>query len=769
MAAGVTLGFLKYVLGLDSITFRKGMTAAERDLVKLQKSFEKKGQQLASMGKSLTVGLTLPIAGIAAAGIREAQETQQAMGQVNAALASMGPVAGRTADQLKRAADALELKSTFEADEILRKITANMLTFGNVSGQAFDRAQQAAVDLATRMGTDLQSAALLVGKALNDPTKGMTALGRAGIQFSSDQKQAIKAMVEGGNAAGAQAIILGELERQFKGSAAAAANTDPLNQANKAWKQMAETVGQALLPILPVIRDAIVSITTAFTSLSPETQRWILIAAAGAAAIGPLLIGLGTLVTLAASSAPLVAALGTAFGLLGPATATAGTAAAAAGGSMAALTPILIPLAAAVAGVYLAYQNWDKIAPFIDGVVQRTTQASSDINAKLKVITDGANALDQRMGIPSKDQFISKIIADVQGGVAKIDAALAAIQSAAAKFDAAVVQAFRSAGASVQSMVANVTAWLMKLQVPFNWVVEKTKAVANAFYDMANKVVFNSYVPDMVDGIAAEMARLDAVLVKPAAAATTKTAEAFRALQERVGGLLARLFPEQATNLQFNKDLQDLRAYADQARWSLEQLEEATNRLRSATFNLQDTPLSVTQTPTDAPETMPIDWEQVGRLADQTMPKIVDQTNQWTQLLGDIGTQLLPRLVDDLLRVADGSMKLKDVWKDLLAMGLQLFANAIAPGGGGFNFGGFRAAGGPVVSGTSYLVGERGPEIFQASSSGRIHSSSDSRSMLRSGGGRGGVTMNVYTNDADSFRRSESQTTRQVRRRLGVA
>jgi hypothetical protein len=45
--AGVTLGFLKYVLGLDTLTFRKGMTEAERDLVKLQKSFEKRGQQLA--------------------------------------------------------------------------------------------------------------------------------------------------------------------------------------------------------------------------------------------------------------------------------------------------------------------------------------------------------------------------------------------------------------------------------------------------------------------------------------------------------------------------------------------------------------------------------------------------------------------------------------------------------------------------------------------------------------------------------------------------
>jgi hypothetical protein len=81
MAAGVVLGYLKYVLGFDSIAFRKGMSDAERELVARQKSFIKQGEKLQSLGKNMAAFITLPLAGLAAAGIKEAQETAHAMGR----------------------------------------------------------------------------------------------------------------------------------------------------------------------------------------------------------------------------------------------------------------------------------------------------------------------------------------------------------------------------------------------------------------------------------------------------------------------------------------------------------------------------------------------------------------------------------------------------------------------------------------------------------------------------------------------------------------
>jgi phage-related minor tail protein len=100
-------------------------------------------------------------------------------------------------------------------------VTVNLLTFGNVSGEAFDRAQMAAVNLSARLGQDLQSSAVQVGKALNDPIKGVTALGRVGVSFTEQQKEQIKAMTKVGDVAGAQSLILAQLEKQYGGSAEA--------------------------------------------------------------------------------------------------------------------------------------------------------------------------------------------------------------------------------------------------------------------------------------------------------------------------------------------------------------------------------------------------------------------------------------------------------------------------------------------------------------------------------------------------------------------
>ncbi|NJM51087.1 MAG: hypothetical protein HC843_09595 [Sphingomonadales bacterium] len=225
---GSLIGALRVTLGIDTAVFEEGLGIAQKRLNAAGKRFQQVGQQMSDIGKTLSVAVTAPILAAGAAAVQGAQMQAQAMAQVNAALASMGDGAGRTADQLLKASDALELNSLFDGDEILSKVTANLLTFGNVADEQFDRAQQAAVDLATRMGTDLQSATVMIGKALNDPIKGISALRRVGIQLSESQEGLIRSMVATGDTAGAQSIILGELERQFGGAAKAAADTSPL-------------------------------------------------------------------------------------------------------------------------------------------------------------------------------------------------------------------------------------------------------------------------------------------------------------------------------------------------------------------------------------------------------------------------------------------------------------------------------------------------------------------------------------------------------------
>lgn len=133
--------------------------------------------------------------------------------------------AGRTVEQLVEQAKELQ-KVTFFTDEQTAKGQEILLTFTNIRGEIFDRTIPAAQDLSTVFGQDLQASAVQLGKALNDPVQGITALRRVGISFSDDQRRMIERLVETNKVAEAQALILTEVERQVGGAARAAAEAE---------------------------------------------------------------------------------------------------------------------------------------------------------------------------------------------------------------------------------------------------------------------------------------------------------------------------------------------------------------------------------------------------------------------------------------------------------------------------------------------------------------------------------------------------------------
>lgn len=156
--------------------------------------------------------------------VGEISKSQLAAQQLNAVLESTGGVAGVTAGQVNNLVTQLASMSNFSDDAII-SASSTMLTFTNVTQGVFSRAMQSVVDVATAMNTDLKSAVIQVGKALQDPVRGMTALSESGIQFNSDQRGMITKFVESNDLLSAQGIILAELEKEFGGSAAAAADT----------------------------------------------------------------------------------------------------------------------------------------------------------------------------------------------------------------------------------------------------------------------------------------------------------------------------------------------------------------------------------------------------------------------------------------------------------------------------------------------------------------------------------------------------------------
>ena len=188
-------------------------------------------------------------------GTAEFMEQQKVAAQTGAVLKSTGGIANVTAKQIGSLSTALMKKSGVD-DEAIASGQNLLLTFTKIRNETgkgndiFDQATVAMLDLSVAMGKDLNSSAILVGKALNDPVKGATALSRAGVQLTKGQKDQIEAFVESGRVLEAQKIILGELTTQFGGSAEAAGKTLPgqLNILKQTFNNLAGEIAAKFLP-----------------------------------------------------------------------------------------------------------------------------------------------------------------------------------------------------------------------------------------------------------------------------------------------------------------------------------------------------------------------------------------------------------------------------------------------------------------------------------------------------------------------------------------
>lgn len=223
-----------------------------------------KAQTIASRGVSSVTSAIAPLVG-ALAGIWGAKSSIDAFKQDLAAqqklasvLKATGQAAGISAQEI--AAFASELQSvTNYGDEVTLSAAAVLASFRNIKGDIFKDAITAAQDMSSVMGTDLQGSVVQLGKALNDPTAGITALTRVGVTFTDQQKQQIRALQQSGDLLGAQQIVLSELQSEFGGAAQAMA--DPWKQLWNALGDVGEVIGSLIVPSLDVASSAIVGLT----------------------------------------------------------------------------------------------------------------------------------------------------------------------------------------------------------------------------------------------------------------------------------------------------------------------------------------------------------------------------------------------------------------------------------------------------------------------------------------------------------------------------
>jgi hypothetical protein len=253
---------------------KKGILQAEKTLNQFGKNV---GIAFAAVGAAV-IGAGLVIADFGAKSIAAAENVRQADDRLKQVATSMGIFGAQTdavSARLIKFAEANELTVAVDA-EVIKATQAKLLTFKELAntadetGGAFDRATTAALDLASAGFGSAEGNATALGKALNDPIKGITALTRSGVTFTKQEKENIKVLVESGKTLQAQEMILKAIETQVGGTAAATAKSS--DKMKLAFENIYEQVGEALLPVfdefVAVIQDLTPQIGNALTPIA---------------------------------------------------------------------------------------------------------------------------------------------------------------------------------------------------------------------------------------------------------------------------------------------------------------------------------------------------------------------------------------------------------------------------------------------------------------------------------------------------------------------
>lgn len=678
----IKIGSLLIRLAVEHGILQEGLARSEQDVKKTVKAIERQAQQVADFGKKLALAVAVPLAAIAKSGIDGAIAQRQAVAQVATALASMGNVAGRTTEQLVASADAMEMRSLYDGDVILSKVTTTLLTFGKIAGEQFDRAQQAALDMATVLGGDPQAAAIQLGKALNDPIRGLTALGKNGTiqkDWIDANKARMTAMIEEGRLAEVQGMILAEVERQYRSQAEAVANQDPYRTFKVILDQISETVGEALLPYLFQLRDTILANREQILIAAQSAVEFGLSMARLAQALAPLLAGYASyrLALLAASAAQ------TAYVAVMTTYAYAATAAT---GVTRGLTAALLanPFTAVAGAVGVL------TAAFVGlGNAQRAARAETD---------NLIRSLDAAIKARGADVALKRAEADAERGRAQ--ARLTQLEAQLAR------QKGVGGGFAAQALGQEIT-------------------------DLRWKVVELEGSVRLADRTLKDMERTSGQVVVPVAQAGEAAASAGKKVRELGGAAKAsanefqalydRLFPYQAATRKFAEDM----AAIQQSRLSDAEKEATIARLEKEAFRDRTQGLGNAKVSSWLTSNEPLvdlkgqfeEWDEaLRRVADGTKVQTVRIAESFKDMV-DSALSSLRRLVEgirggDFLSILEGAAGLFTSLGNagVFGSGLQGQLQSI-PG---------NANGTAYHPGGLMRVGERGPEILQVPRGGRV-------------------------------------------------
>lgn len=394
-------------------------------------------------------------------------------------------------------------------DKLAQDMTTNAAALKEMGFSASD----SAFFIANLNKQGIDSSTVMTGlkKALQNATKdgktmdeAMAELQTSMANATTDTEAAQMAMDLFGNKAGpalAQAINEGRLSFDALGTSiddnlgnidsTFDATLDPidqfkltLNDAKIVLAEVGNTIMTAVDPVLEQVSEKIKELKARWDALSPQTQQAIVKAAMLAAAIGPVIMVVGTLVSSIGSiisvAGSLVSGLGAVVGFLGG--------------------PLTIAIGAAVAVGVLLYKNWDKIVEWAKKLKEQVGAAWDNLKTKISGAVDNIknnvtqkwNAIKTTVG-----NVMNNLKTDVQNKLNNIKQAYVnnggGIKGVVAASMTAVRQYYATAFNAIDSLTGG---RLSAIKAKFSSVFESVKnVVRNAINAIKNMFNFSWSLP----------------------------------------------------------------------------------------------------------------------------------------------------------------------------------------------------------------------------------------------------------------------------------
>jgi hypothetical protein len=252
----------------------KGLKSANAAFAGLQGSVRSLGSNFAALGIAFAGAGAL-----IAKNVESLARIERINAQTSQTIKSMGNAANISATDVEALAGQLEKLTATEAESIQEGANL-LLTFRNISNQAgagndiFNQTTAIMVDMGRALGEDASGSAIRLGKALNDPITGLTALRKVGVGFTQAQEDQIKALQNSGDMMGAQKVILAELQAQFGGSGAAYAKTFS-GQLDLMGHELGTIGEEATLAVMPALQGMIEQLRLLIPEIGPKLKAAI--------------------------------------------------------------------------------------------------------------------------------------------------------------------------------------------------------------------------------------------------------------------------------------------------------------------------------------------------------------------------------------------------------------------------------------------------------------------------------------------------------------